>query len=81
MLEGGFIEIYREASLATSEIRHLKGMYKKARNDEIKHYTGIGSPYEEQIKLELVIDTEALDLEISVQTILAYQITRGWLAA
>lgn len=81
MPRGDFIEIYCKASLVICEARDVKGLYKKARAGEIKNYTGIDSPYEEPIKPELVIDTEALDLETSVQTILAYLSSRGWLRA
>jgi len=65
MPHGDFIEIYCKASLAICETRDVKGLYKKARAGEIKNYTGIDSPYEEPIKPELVINTEALDLDTS----------------
>jgi adenylylsulfate kinase len=41
-----FIEVFVDASLDTCETRDPKGLYKKARNGEIKDFTGISSPFE-----------------------------------
>ncbi|AVH62291.1 adenylylsulfate kinase [Nostoc sp. 'Peltigera membranacea cyanobiont' N6] len=41
-----FIEVYVNASLEVCEQRDVKGLYKKARSGEIKHFTGIDDPYE-----------------------------------
>lgn len=70
MPHGDFLEIYCRASLAMCEARDVKGLYKKARAGEIKNYTGIDSPYEEPLSPDLLVDTEKLDLEISVQCVL-----------
>lgn len=78
MPHGDFIEIFCKASLSTCEERDVKGLYKKARAGEIKNYTGIDSPYEEPIKPELVVDTELLDLNTSIQNILTLLNERGW---
>jgi adenylylsulfate kinase len=71
MPHGDFLEIYCKASLAACEDRDVKGLYKKARAGLIKNYTGIDSPYEEPVSPELVVDTEALDLDASVKRVLA----------
>ena len=42
---GEFIEIYVETPLAVAEKRDVKGLYKKARAGQLKHFTGIDSPY------------------------------------
>lgn len=67
---GNFIEIYCKASLETFEKRDVKGFYKLARAGEIKNYTGIDSSYEEPKKTELVIDTEQLSIEESVERVI-----------
>ena len=54
---GDFIEIYCRCDLATCEQRDVKGLYKKARQGEIKYFTGISSPYEVPEKPELSIET------------------------
>ncbi|MEK5038416.1 adenylyl-sulfate kinase [Sporosarcina sp. FSL K6-3457] len=67
-----FIEIYVKASLETCEQRDPKGLYKKARLGEIKGFTGIDAPYEEPSQPEIVIDTNQLSIETSVEVIIAY---------
>lgn len=69
---GEFVEIYVRASLETCEKRDPKGLYARARAGEIRHFTGIDSPYEEPGQPELVIDTERLSVEESVDLILDY---------
>ncbi|GGF71928.1 adenylyl-sulfate kinase [Alteromonas lipolytica] len=43
---GEFIEVFVDTPLAVCEQRDPKGLYKKARSGEIKHFTGIDSAYE-----------------------------------
>lgn len=52
-----FIEVYVRCPIDVCEKRDPKGLYKKARNNEIKDFTGIDSPYEEPINPELVVDS------------------------
>lgn len=77
MPHGDFNEIYCKASLPTCEARDVKGLYKKARAGEIKNYTGIDSPYEEPESPELIVDTERLDLDASVRSVLVLLCERG----
>ena len=77
MPHGDFIEIYCKASLATCEMRDAKGLYKKARAGEIKSYTGIGSPYEVPEKPELVVETDTLNLNDSVDVVISFLKLRG----
>ena len=72
-----FIEIYCKASLEVCEARDIKGLYKRARDGEIKNYTGIDSPYEEPENPELTIDTDNQSLEESVSTILSFLKSNG----
>ncbi len=70
LAEGEFIEIFIDTSLAEAERRDVKGLYAKARRGEIKHFTGISSPYEEPENPEIRIDTtttspESAALEIA----------------
>ena len=50
-----FIEVFVDTPLAACEARDPKGLYKKARAGEIKHFTGIDDPYEapEQAEIHL----------------------------
>jgi adenylylsulfate kinase len=77
MMHGDFIEIYCKASLETCESRDPKGLYKKARAGEIKAFTGISSPYEEPVNPELVIETDKLSLEESVERVMELLRGRG----
>ena len=48
LLEAGeFIEVFVDTPIEICEQRDPKGLYKKARSGEIKHFTGIDSAYEE----------------------------------
>ena len=69
--EGEFFEVYVDTPLAEAEKRDTKGLYKKARRGELKHFTGIDSPYESPEQAEIRIDTittaadEAADLIVA----------------
>ena len=67
-----FIEVYVMASLETCQKRDVKGLYKKALAGEIKNFTGLDDPYEQPEKPELVIDTDSLSVEQSVERITEY---------
>jgi len=51
--ESRFIEVFVDADLSTCEMRDAKGLYRKARNNEIKDFTGISAPYEKPVTPEL----------------------------
>jgi adenylylsulfate kinase len=67
-----FIEVYVKCSVDVCEKRNVRGMYKKARNDEIKNFLGINSVYEPPTNPELIVDTENSTIEQSMQIILDY---------
>jgi adenylylsulfate kinase len=74
---GDFIEIYCACDLTICEERDVKGLYKKARQGEIKHFTGISSPYEAPEKPELNVDTGRFSLDECVDQVLALLLERG----
>ena len=67
-----FIEVFVKASLETCIKRDPKGMYKKALSNQILHFTGITSAYEEPENPELVIDTDLLTVEESADVLYNY---------
>ena len=79
MEDGDFIEVYVAATLETCEKRDVKGLYKKARAGEIPEFTGISAPYEEPKKAELLLDTDALSVDQSVEAIVAHLEKQGHL--
>ena len=67
-----FIEVYIKCSLPTCEERDVKGMYKKARRNEIKDFIGIHTDYEIPDNPELIVNTETNPLDECVTQISAY---------
>lgn len=65
-----YIEVFVDTPLEVCEQRDVKGLYKKARAGEVKNFTGIDSPYEKPESPDLVIRTEALTVEQSVERLL-----------
>ncbi len=79
MAEGEFLEVFVDAPLSVAETRDPKGLYKKARRGEIKHFTGISSPYEAPQHPELHIDTTKLKPEDAAELIVEQLQARGLL--
>jgi bifunctional enzyme CysN/CysC len=77
--EGEFLEVFVDTPLAVAESRDPKGLYRKARKGEIKHFTGITSPYEPPESPEVHIDTTRLSAEEAAERIVAALETRGLL--
>jgi bifunctional enzyme CysN/CysC len=63
MEPGEFLEVYVETPLEIAEKRDVKGLYKKARRGEIKHFTGIDSPYEVPENPDIRVDTTTMSAE------------------
>lgn len=64
-----FIEVYVSTPVEECEKRDVKGLYKKAKNGEIKNFTGISSVYETPEKPDFKIDTTDISIKKSVQNI------------
>lgn len=64
-----FVEVFVNTPLAVCEDRDVKGLYKKARQGEIKYFTGISSPYEAPSSPDIEIKTEKESIEESVEKI------------
>ena len=67
-----FIEVYVKCPVEICESRDVKGLYKKARDGQIKEFTGLDSPYEEPENPEITVDTGKLSIEESVNFIYDY---------
>jgi bifunctional enzyme CysN/CysC len=72
LLDGQFIEVYVNAPLEICEQRDPKGLYAKARSNEVKEFTGISAPYEAPDSPELELKTDQLSVNESVARILDY---------
>ena len=65
--DADFREIYINASFEECEKRDVKGLYKKARNGEIKNFTGLDAPFEAPVNAFLEIKTVDLSIQESVK--------------
>ena len=65
-----FMEVYVSTPMEECERRDVKGLYKKARNGELDHFTGVTSPYEVPQHADVVIDTSKYSVEACVDQIL-----------
>jgi bifunctional enzyme CysN/CysC len=52
---GEYVEIFVDTPLHVAEKRDPKGLYKRARQGQLKNFTGIDSPYEEPESPEIVL--------------------------
>ncbi|HSU57017.1 MAG TPA: adenylyl-sulfate kinase [Candidatus Dormibacteraeota bacterium] len=67
-----FIEVFINAPLEVCEQRDPKGLYVKARANQIKEFTGISAPYEAPENPEIELRTDELAVQESVAKILDY---------
>jgi adenylylsulfate kinase len=67
---GDFIEVYVNAPLEVCEQRDVKGLYKKARDGEIKNFTGIDDLYEIPLEPDVECKTNQESIAQSVNKVL-----------
>jgi bifunctional enzyme CysN/CysC len=70
--EQEFVEVFVDTPLEVCEQRDPKGLYKKARQGDIKNFTGIDSPYEPPGNPEMTLDTVELTVEQAADAIIDY---------
>lgn len=68
--EGEFIEIFVDTPLEVAEERDVKGLYKKAREGQLKNFTGIDSPYEEPESADIRVNTVEMSPEDAAEHII-----------
>ncbi|HGH7175038.1 TPA: adenylyl-sulfate kinase [Bacillus wiedmannii] len=73
-----FIEVFVKCPIEECEKRDPKGLYKKARQGDIKEFTGVDSPYEEPEKAELIVETHKYSIEECAEQIVKYLQERGF---
>lgn len=67
-----YCQIYLKSSLAVCEKRDVKGLYAKARSNEVEHFIGIHDPYEEPRNPDLIIPTDEMTIDESLSHILNF---------
>ncbi len=75
--ENEFLEVFVETPLAIAEERDPKGLYKKARQGDLKNFTGIDSPYEQPRSPEILVDTSNMSAEQCAEQIIRILRERG----
>ncbi len=70
------IEVFVNTPLNVCEKRDVKGLYQKARNGEIKNFTGIDSPFETPKDIDIEINTENSTVEQSAQKLLYFVLNK-----
>jgi len=70
--DGQYSEVYVKTSFEECMKRDVKGLYAKQAAGEIKNFTGKGSSFEEPKNADLIIETEKLTVEESVNMLYEY---------
>lgn len=79
LAEGEFFEVFVNTPLEECEKRDPKGLYQKARQGDIKDFTGINSPYEAPEQPEIVLDFKGQSAEQSAEQLFNLLIEKGFL--
>ncbi|MEM6736403.1 MAG: adenylyl-sulfate kinase [Bacteroidota bacterium] len=65
-----FVEVHVDCPLEVCERRDVKGLYKKAREGKIRHFTGINSPFEIPETPDIKIDTASNSLDACLKQLI-----------
>jgi adenylylsulfate kinase len=68
--EEDYFEVYVNAPFEVCEQRDVKGLYKKARNGEIKNFTGLDAPFESPKNPSVELKTDLKDLDTCKEELL-----------
>lgn len=72
MAGANFFEVYVNAPLSVCEQRDPKGLYARARQNQLKNFTGISAPYEPPLNPEVELRTDKLAVPDAVEKILRH---------
>ena len=78
---GEFIEVFIDTPIDVCEQRDPKGLYKKARAGEIKHFTGIDSTYDIPKDPAIHVKTAEQDIEACAKQIVQHLVAHGFISA
>jgi adenylylsulfate kinase len=67
---GRFVEIFLDCPLEVCEKRDPKGLYRRARNDELAQFTGISSIYEPPVNADVHLHTAVNSVEECVRKVM-----------
>lgn len=69
---GNFIEVFIDAPLAVCEARDPKGLYRKAREGKIAHFTGIDSAYDRPVSADIHLRTDQTPTDECIEQIMTF---------
>ncbi len=69
---GTYIEVYVRASIEKCIERDTEGVYKKAQEGKIEHFTGVSDPFEEPKSPEIAVDTDKMGFKDCAARVLDY---------
>lgn len=69
ILGNAYFEVFVDTPLAICQDRDPKGLYAKVKNEGLKNFTGIDSPFELPVLADLVVKTENLSVAETVNRI------------
>jgi adenylylsulfate kinase len=75
--DGDFVEVYLDCSAEQCAARDYKGLYAKAKDNELKGFAGVNAPFEIPQSPEIAVDTAGLTVEESVRQICEMLAERG----
>ena len=74
-----FIEIFMKCDQEVLKARDVKGFYQKAKDRQIKNFTGIDDPYEEPLDPEITIDSGKVSVAEARDLIMQYLEKQGFI--
>ena len=75
---GEFVEIFVDTPLEVCKARDPKGLYRKALAGQVKHFTGVDSPYEEPEAAEITVKTVGVEAHALAEDVVRYLRDRGY---
>ncbi len=79
-LSENFVEVYIKVDLETVKSRDVKGLYKKALNNEIPNFTGVSDPYEEPENPDVIVETDKFSIDECRDIIISFLIKANFLS-
>lgn len=74
-----FVEVFVDTPIEVCEKRDPKGLYQKARQGDIKDFTGIDSPYEQPESPEVHLEFDGESPEQAVDQIYSQLVEKGYI--
>jgi len=72
-----FVEVFVDTPLEVCESRDPKGLYKRARQGEIKEFTGLGAPYYRPVNPDVTVLTQGASVRQCVDQIVEHLFRAG----